>query len=432
MIPPVLSRRPLGETARLTGAAAMVGLGAAAFAAAFRSTLSLLYRVIFDRNDVVGVFEGLPWALRIIVPVAGGLLVGLLARAADRTPGGAAVGDVMEAVALGQGRLSLARTTWKAAGSWVALATGGSVGREGALIQFGASLGARVAAMTGLSDSASRAVIASGVAAGFSAAYNTPLAAILFVLEVVTGAVVLDALLPVMVATVVATSVTRALVGGGPIYGERGFGIDSPTELVAHAGLGVLIGLGAVGFMRTLALGERAAARARIPQPWRAAIGGALVGLLAIVIPEVTGNGYEPLNRVLDGRFSIGLLALLVVAKVASTTASVSTGSPGGVFTPSLLVGGAAGLLWAHAMAPLIGASTSPGGYALVGMAAASAAMTHAPLMAAVLVFELSGDYAIVLPLVLATVLSTTVSRARHRDSIYTAELRARGVDLRG
>ena len=176
--------------------------------------------------------------------------------------------------------------------------------------------------------------------------------------------------------------------------------------------------------MRALAFGERAFAASRVPQPFRASLGGALVGLLALGLPEVTGNGYEPLNLVLDGGFPIRLLAVLVVAKVIATTASVSSGSPGGVFTPSLLVGGALGLLWGHGVAALFGTSSPAGGYALVGMAAASAAMTHAPLMAAVLVFELSGDYAIVLPLVLATAIATSVARSLSRDSIYTAELR--------
>ncbi|HSO35524.1 MAG TPA: chloride channel protein [Labilithrix sp.] len=417
---------PRALAARILLAVVVVAIGAALFAAAFRSSLSLVYRGVFARRDLVEIFRSLPWALRLAVPAGGGVLVGLLGIVADRRAGGAGVGDVMEAVVLGDRKLSLVRTSWKALGSWVALATGGSVGREGALIHFGASLGATAARVARLPDAAGRSVIAAGVAAGFGAAYNTPLAAILFVLEVVTGIVVLEALWPVMLATVIATAVTRALVGGGPIYGERAFAIDSSWELVAHAALGVVAGLGCVAFMRVLGAGERGFAASPIPQPWRAALGGALVGALALGIPDVVGNGYEPLNRLLDGGLPLTVLVVLVVAKAASTTASVGSGSPGGVFTPSLLMGGAGGLLWGHAMTHL-GVSTSPGSYALVGMAAASAGMTHAPVMAAVLVFELSGDYAIVLPLVLATACSAAVSRSLS-PSIYTAELLRRGV----
>jgi CIC family chloride channel protein len=158
-------------------------------------------------------------------------------------------------------------------------------------------------------------------------------------------------------------------------------------------------------------------------------LGGLIVGGLAVGLPEVTGNGYEPLNLLLDGRYATGFVAVLVVAKALATTASVSSGSPGGVFTPSLLIGGGVGLVWGHAVAGYLGAPGSEGSYALVGMAAAIAATTHAPLMASVLVFELSGDYAVVLPLVLATAVATLVSRRLGVDSIYTAELRRRGLD---
>jgi CIC family chloride channel protein len=421
------------QAAWTVGCAVAVGLGAAGFAAAFRSSLSFLYRTAFGQRDLVEVFRGLSPVFRVILPTAGALLVGLLARMASR-PGaggraGASFGAIMEAAAAPGGatppekvHLSLSRTTWRAAASWVALATGGSVGREGALIQFGGSLGGKIAQLAKLPDTATRSIIAAGVAAGFAAAYNTPLAAILFVLEIVTGVVVLEALLPVMIATLVATFATRALVGPGPIYGERAFAIESSRELVAHAALGIVVGLAAVGFMRALALGERMFEASRLPQPFRAAAGGTLVGLVAIGLPEVVGNGFEPLNGMLDGGFPVRLLAVLVVAKIVSTTASVSSGSPGGVFTPSLLVGGGVGLLWGHGVAALLGTSSPVGSYALVGMAAAVAAMTHAPLMAAVLVFELSGDYAIVLPLVLATAIATSIARLLQPDSIYTAE----------
>jgi CIC family chloride channel protein len=406
----------------------IVSVGAAAFAMSFRMSLQFVYATVFGDHDVLEAFVHLPVRLRALLPAVGGLLAGTVARLTARTAA-QGVGDVMEAVVLGGTRLSVRATLSKALGSWFAIASGNSVGREGPLILFGSSLGLLVSSLLRVPIHSARALIAVGTAAGFAAAYNTPLAAVLFVIEVVTGVVAIDALGMVLIGTAISTAILRATIGGGPIYGQRAFTIASSHELLAHAILGLLAGLVAQGFMRLLVVGEVGFSSTKIEQPWRAAIGGAIVGLLAIGLPEVAGNGYEPLNRMLDGQYAVGLVAVLVVAKAVATTASVSSGSPGGVFTPSLFIGGGLGLLWGRAVASFVHAPESEGSYALVGMAAMIAATTHAPLMASVLVFELSGDYAIVLPLVLATAIATLLSRRMRKDSIYTAELRRRGVE---
>ncbi len=415
------------EAPRLVGALVIVAVGASMFAMAFRATLQLVYRSLLGGRDVLDAFTSLPVGARIGVPIAGGLLAGCVARFTAGVSG-AGVGDVMEAVVVGRTRLSMRATVWKALGSWCAIATGNSIGREGPLIQFGGSLGAAVANGMSISGRHARALIAAGTAAGFAAAYNTPLAAVIFVVEVVTGVVALDALMMVIVATATATALVRTFVGGGPIYGSRAFEITTTSELFAHAALGVAAGIIAHGFMRMLSTGEQLFERSSIPQPWRAACGGLIVGGLALALPHVAGNGYEPLNRLLDQEYSLLLIGVLLLAKAFATTASVASGSPGGVFTPSLFIGGALGMLWGHAAGRLLGTSGAEGSYALVGMAAVTAATTHAPLMASVLVFELSGDYAIVLPLMLATTIATWVSRRLRPDSLYTAELRRRGL----
>jgi CIC family chloride channel protein len=227
---------------------------------------------------------------------------------------------------------------------------------------------------------------------------------------------------------VVAAALTRAVVGEGPIYGQRAFHLSSKMELLAFGGLGLFAALGAQGFMRLLSLGEALFQKPWLKPPWRSALGGLLAGALVAALPEVAGNGYEPLNAILNGAFALKFTLALLVGKCLATTASVSSGNPGGVFTPTLLIGGALGFIYAAALSGLGLQVGAAGGYALVGMAAATAATTHAPMMAAVMVFELSGDYAIALPLLLATALATFVSRQLRPDSIYTAELRQRGV----
>ncbi|HEU4407073.1 MAG TPA: chloride channel protein [Polyangiaceae bacterium] len=420
--------------ARYAAATAGVAALAAAFAVAFRAAMEFAIRRAYRAPDVVAAFSALPAPLRLAVPAAGAAIAGALGALAARRHGAAGVGDIMEAVALGRGRPSLGATLWKAAGSYSALASGGSIGREGPLIQFGGAIGGHLGALARLGPRRTRALIAAGTAAGFAAAYNTPLAAVLFVLEVVAGVATLEIVLPVVVATAVATAVTRAAVGGGPIYGVRTFTLSSTAELLAHLALGAAAGAVGAAFLGLLSVGERLFARAVAPRPLRAALGGLVVGAFALGLPAVVGNGYEAINLLLEGRFTVATMLLLLVAKALTTTASVASGSPGGVFTPSLLLGatlgGAAGTALA-AVAPA-GSVGAVGGYVLVGMAALAAATTHAPSMAAVLVFELSGDYHIVLPLLLATTAATLTSRRLRSESVYTEELRRRGVAWRG
>ena len=409
-------------------AVVLVAVLAAAFAVGFRLALGFAMREVAGAGDVVTAMRAAPLWARVAFPALGGLVAGALGLLVQRARGGGGVSNVMEAVVLGGVHLSMRVTLLKSAAAWFAIAAGGSIGREGPLIQFGGAAGEWVGARLGMTPERVRLLIAAGTAAGFSAAYNTPFAAVLFVLEVVTGVVVLDAILPAVVATVIATALTRAVVGEGPIYGQRAFGLHVEGELLAFAGLGIVAALAAQAFMRVLSLGEHWFESSRLGLPWRPALGGVLAGAVIAFVPEVAGNGYEPLNALLDARLALGFVALLLVGKVLATTASVSSGSPGGVFTPTLLVGGATGFLYASGLAAA-GLPIGPaGGYALVGMAAATAATTHAPLMAAVMAFELSGDYAVVLPLMLATALATIASRWLRRESIYTAELRERGV----
>lgn len=423
-----MTRRPT-EILQFAAAVSAVALGASLFAVCFRALLAAIYLRLYHAPNIVDAFIGLPRGLRLVWPLLGGISAGLLAQLfAARRQG---VSSVMEAVALGRVSLSLRTTLRRVSASFVAIASGISIGREGPLIEFGGSLGASIGRLVAMPLSRTRVLVAAGTAAGFAAAYNTPFAAVLFVLETIVGIAALEAVVPILAATVIATAVTRALVGGGPIYGQRAFAVSSLWEFVSFAAVGVLSGLGGVIFKRALKMAERMVARWEIGQPWRGAAGGVLVGSIALALPQVVGNGFEPLNAILDDRVVPGALLPLALAKIVATSGSVASGIPGGIFTPSLLVGGIIGAEWAHVLTAMNFATSNVGGYALVGMAAATAATIHAPLTAAVLVFELSGDYSIALPLLLATVIATTISRALQTMSIYEAELADRGLRWR-
>jgi CIC family chloride channel protein len=394
---------------------------ASAFAICFRLLLGQGYRLINHTESAVEMMRQLPVWVRVALPAVGGFAAGGVVRLLLRHGAG---GDVMEALVLGKSRIPLKPTMSKSLASLFALVSGNSIGREGPMMQAGAAFGSKAGEWLKLDDPSRRILIAAGCGAGFAAAYNTPFAAVLFVLEVVLGVVVLDAVVPVMVAVVISTALCRVALGAGPIYGARAFSLRSGWELVVFAGLGLAVALGAQLFMRLLSFSEHAFNTPKLPLPWRTAAGGALAGAVAALLPEVAGNGYEPLNELLDAHFTLGFVAMLLLGKALATVFSVGGGNPGGVFTPTLLLGGAIGFLYAHA-ASALGLDVGPsGGYALAGMAAATAATTHAPVMAAVMAFELSGDYGVVLPLALCTAVATAVSRGLRQESLYKQELR--------
>lgn len=405
----------------------LVAVIATGFAIAFRWTLAWTWELAAGAGDVVGAMAAAPWWACVLLPAGGGLLAGILVRLAARhTTGGTGVGGVIEAVAIGRIHLSFVAALLRAASSWFAIVSGGSLGREGPLIQFGGTTGDDVGEWLELSTHERRVLIAAGTAAGFAAAYNTPLAAVVFVLEVVAGVIVMETVVPTLIATVIATALTRIAVGEGPLYGLRTFVLGDARELFAYALVGAACALVAWVFTRLVQYAARMFKQ--LPVPWRQAAGGLGAGAVVAALPSVAGNGAEPLDAILDHSLSLALIGWLLLAKMVATASSVAAGNPGGVFTPSMLLGGCVGYFVGAALDHLGFAVSPPGGYALVGMAAAVAATTHAPLMAAVLAFEVSGDYAVVLPLVLATAVATGLARVLDRDSVYTAELRERGV----
>ena len=419
---------PRTSWVRLHVAVVLVAAAAAGVAIAFRASLAAFVSALGGTNTIT-MIGGLPLWARVALPGAGGLAAGLIGRALTHRKGASGVGFVMEAIVLGTARVPLLRSAGQFVASWIAIASGMSLGREGPLIQMGAASGEAARRVMKLDDAAARLVLAAGVAAGFAAAYNAPIAAVLFVVEIVTGVLVLEAMVPVLLASVVATIVLRFVSGAAPLYGMRLFTTLGPAELLAFAGLGLVVAPVGVGFLRLLGFAERG--WRKLPLPWRPAIGGAVCGAVMCALPIVAGNGFEPLEALLDGKLAIGLVAWLLLAKPIATVAAVGSGNPGGVFTPTLLIGALSGSLVAIGLADLGANISGSGSYALVGLAAALAATTHAPLTATVLACEISGDWALVLPLLVACALAAGVARRLYIDSVYTAELTRRGLRWR-
>jgi CIC family chloride channel protein len=408
---------------RVGVAAIAVGLVAGGFAVGFRVAQQLVFKHLYRAPDVLRAFSTIPPVLRVLVPAAGGALAAAISAWLG---GGRSMSEIMEAVAVAGRRISVRASLFKAGASFAAIASGGSLGREGPLLHFGAAAASAIGERARFDPAHVRVLIAAGTAAGFAAAYNTPIAAVLFVVEIVAETTALELALPALIATTVATLLTRWALGPGPLYGLRTFSLQSQTELLGYAGLGVVTGAGGALFLALLEMGRRGFARLPVPAAVRGALGGLVVGLFALRFAEVTGNGYETIQLIFDARYSAAMLAALFVVKTLGTTASVSSGSPGGVFTPSLFLGAALGGLCGAAARAVWQAPGYPGGYVLVGMAGVIASTTRAPIMASVLGFELSGDYAIVLPLFIATAVSTAVSERLHPASVYRESSRER------
>ncbi len=414
---------------KLAPAVVAIAIVSAAFAIGFRTGLTEMYRLLGGSN-VVAMIEAAPWWERLALPTLGGLGAGAIGLAVTRRRGGAGVGFVMEAIVLGRTRVPLVRSAAQALAAWLAIAGASSLGREGPLIQFGAAAGEGARRAFRLDDATARLALASGVAAGFAAAYNAPIASVLFVVEIVTGVLVLEAVVPMLIASVIATVITRYVVGAAPLYGLRIFTAPHAIELFAFAGLGLVAAPVGVGFLRLLSFADRV--WKHLPLPVRPAAGGLVCGALLCAVPFVAGNGFEPLDALLDGRLAIAATAWLLLAKPLATAAAVGSGNPGGAFTPTLLIGGLVGSLYAAGLHGVFGDSAaSTGSYALVGLAAALAATTHAPITAVVLACEISGDFSLVLPLLTACAIASGVARRLYVDSIYTAELTRRGLRWR-
>lgn len=411
---------------------AVGALGALAAVAVRYGVIAVQGLAVQNWDEPVRVARALGFPMIVIVPAAGGLLYGLLIRLLRPGRGGEGTSEIMEAVSLsGSARLDLPRTVKTSVASVVLNALGGSVGREGPIVQLASAGASRLAQGLRVPLERRRVMIGCGAAAGMAAAYNSPIGAAMFVMEVVHGNFALEVFGPVMLASITATMVSWGAFGSAPLYPVPLEPAPSLLALPLFALLGALVAWTGVVLRSGVEVSERIFKSLRLPIEARAALGGLIVGLLAWWIPEVWGNGYDGVREVLAGLAAPAILLPLLLAKIAATSATLGSGGSGGVFTPALLIGAAGGALFGIGADMLLpGLGVSPVFFALGGMTAAIASTTFAPITALIMVFEMCQNYGAVMPLAIATVAATWVARSLRRDSIYTESLRRRGVDF--
>lgn len=424
--------QPREETFHLVLAAA-VGIVAGLTNFLFHLGTELI-KVIALRQpgDVVEIAEVMVWWLRLVVPALGGCMAGLVLQYGLRAVGPQGSSNMLEVIVAGDGRLPLRTTLVKAASSLLSIATGASIGREGSIAQLSATLASKGGQLFSWPPYRLRVLVACGAAAGIAAAYNAPIAGAVFAAQIVLGNFSMHLFAPLVCASVVAAMVSRTFFGIAPWYTVPPFEFTAIAQLPWFLVLGIPAGIAGALFLKLLNLSERAFARTRLPVFARLGLAGLLVGAVAVRYPEVWGNGYAATSRILgdEAGYTLVFLLGLFVAKLVCTVVTVGSGTVGGVFTPTLFVGAALGSVFSHLLQQLgwISPDFGHGVFALVGMGAVLAATTHSPLLAMIIVFEISADYSIMPPLMLACAVGTLVGRRLHQASIYTEPLRRKGL----
>ncbi|CAN5656758.1 chloride channel protein [soil metagenome] len=416
-----------------------VGAGAGLGAIAFRWLIQTFTLVLSGHDDYSAAGHlGNPhvaWAGRYFVvaaPVVAGLLYGPLVHLFAREARGHGVPEVMFAVARRGGRIAPQVAGVKALASALCIGGGGSVGREGPIVQIGAALGSTLGGLVRVPENRRRVLVACGAAGGIAATFNAPLAGVFFAMELILSDFAAQSFGMVVLASVTASVIGRAALGNDPFLDLPAFSVHHVQEYLLFALLGVLAGFAGVGFTRVLyAIEDLCDWAWRGPEWLRPAVGGVLLGGLLLVLPQMYGVGYPVLGTSVAGGYGIAFLLLLMVGKAVATSLTIGIGGSGGVFAPSLFIGAMLGAAFGQGLGLLAPDLVGPSGaYALIGMGAVFAGAARAPITAVIIMFELTGEYTIILPLMVAIVLATGVSHLLTGDTIYTLKLRRRGVDL--
>jgi CIC family chloride channel protein len=367
----------------------------------------------------------------LFVPALGGLLVGpIVTRAAPETRGHG-VPEVMLAVARKRGVIRARVAVLKAIASAISIGTGGSAGREGPIVQIGSAVGSVAGSVVRVSPDIRRMFVACGAAGGIAASFNTPIAGVIFALEVILRDFAGRAFATVVISSVTASVVSRTLLGQEAFFHVPRYTLHSHGELVLYAALGVVGALVARGFVLVLYRTEDFFDDLPLPATLKPALGGLLLGALGWFLPDVFGTGHHTIERALSGELALGLLVVLVGGKILATSFTLGSGGSGGVFAPSLFIGAMLGGGFGELTARLFPAwGVEPGAYALVGMGVVFAGGTWAAMSAILILFEMTRDYGLILPMMAACVTALLVAKRLSPDTIYTLKLRRRGIDL--
>jgi CIC family chloride channel protein len=370
--------------------------------------------------------------LMAVIPALGGLLLApfILFFPKEATLDG--VPSTMESVALKNGFMRWQSAFLRMVMSALTLGSGGSAGSEGPIIQIGSALASGVGQLFRVSGERLRVIVACGAAAGLASIFNAPIAGVLFALEVILGEFNVFSFSPIVISSVVAVAFSRAALPRGMLLRVPSYNLYSPWEIVLYAAMGILAGFASIAFTRSLQTSERFFhEHVRLHKAFKPAIGGFMVGLIGLWLPHIYGYSYVPITQAIDGKFLPGLLFLLVAMKILATALTLGSGGSGGILCPALFLGamlgsgcGALFHTWFPHVVPVAG------GYGIVGMGAMLGAVVQAPMTAIIMVFEMTNAYTVILPMMVACILSSLVQKSFLKGSVYTLNLSKKGIDI--
>lgn len=372
------------------------------------------------------------WLRVVIVPIIGGLIVGPLIYIFAQEAKGHGVPEVMQAILLKGGVIRKRVAFIKALASSITIGTGGSVGREGPIVQIGASIGSTIGQLFRIPGKRIKTMVGCGAAAGIAAAFNAPIAGALFAVEIILMDFAITQFSPIVISSVIATVISHHFEGNFAAFAVPKYLMQSPFELILYTVLGLLCGLLSFAFIRILYNFEDFFDyKFKFPEYLKPALGGLVIGVTALQFPQVMGVGYDSINLALKGEMIWSIALALIFVKVLATSITLGSGGSGGIFAPSLFMGAMLGVFFGLVSDKLFpGINLHPGAYALVAMGGMVAGTTRGPITAIIIVFELTNDYKIILPLMITCIISTLLSSKLSRESIYTLKLLLRNINI--
>lgn len=417
------------EHIRLTLLAVLVGLVAGFASILFKLMIQFFQNLFWRAESIISVVATQPWYLTILIPAAGALLISPLIYYGAREAKGHGVPEIMESLVFRGGRIRTKVVAIKALASSICIASGGSVGREGPIVQISSTIASSIGRLFRIQEKGLRTLVAAGAAAGIGATFNAPIAGALFAVEVLLGEFGIYSFSPIIVASVISTLTSRLVTGDFAAFTVPKYTLISVWEIGPYVLLGIVSGLVAILFIKVLYFFEDKFDDLRIHPLIKPILGGILIGVIGLKFSHIFGVGYESINACLTNNLGYLLALVLVFAKILSTSLTLGSGGSGGIFAPSLFLGAMTGNFMGSLFHQAFPSSiSSPGAFSLVGMGAVVAAATHAPITAIIIIFELTNDYKIILPLMLSCIIASFMTVGVHKESIYTMKLKRRGI----